>query len=103
MREEILATGIGVEGGLELAFEGGALVADEEFLLNLEVFLLHLRIPLADMVDDLALILPPEEGLEGVGLQEALHAGLDDLRRSHMEDQRALQVYPTDEMRHQIE
>lgn len=68
MREEILATGSGVEGGLELAFEHGALVADEEFLLNFEVFLLHLRVALADMVDDLALILPLEEGLEGVGL-----------------------------------
>lgn len=98
MGEEILAAGIGVEGGLELAFEGGALVADEEFLLDLEVFLLHLRVSLADMVDDLALFLPPEEGLQGVGLQEALHARLHDLRRSHVEDQRALQVYPTDEM-----
>lgn len=98
MRDDILAAGIGVEGGFELAFKDGTLIADEEFLLNFEVFLLHLRIALTHMVDDLALTLPPEEGLKGIRLQETFHTGLDDLGRGRVENQRALQVYSTDEM-----
>lgn len=54
------------------------------------------------MIHDLALFPLREDALDGVGLEEAAHLGLDDFWRGEVEDQRALEVYATDEVRHRI-
>lgn len=52
------------------------------------------------MINDLVAALAAQESLKGAGLEKTLHFGLDDLRRSHMEDERAFQVNSTDEVGH---
>lgn len=54
------------------------------------------------MIDDLAFLPLRENALDGVGLEKSAHLGLDDLRRREVEDQRALKVDSTDEVRHRI-
>ena len=54
------------------------------------------------MVDDPALLALREDALDGVGLEEAANLGFDEFRGREVEDERALQVYATDEVRHGI-